>query len=371
MNDKKVANFEAISLILIVIISHLLLNIPQTIINNTGTSSVLNVIYVSIIAIFICIFIVFLMKSFPNCDIIDISDYLGGRILKTFVGTILILYLIFFPSVLLRNAIEALNIIYYFDSEITFIAIFFIITPIIANSLGEKAIIKCNLLITPIIIIVLFIAFLSVSPLIVWQRIFPIFGYGINNTFGINGLSNIFSFNGLLIVMLIYPLLSKPGDFKKISVTAISLTGLLLLLFVSALLLGFPYAISVESIVPLYLMVINTQFTSFFQRPEALFIFIWILFFMSYLNVITMFSLKIFKKISKVENTKPLSYSFSTLLFISAFIPIGMTEVRFLENTIYKYGTLLTTFCIFLSILIGANIKYRIIKKINMKVEVK
>jgi len=63
------------------------------------------------------------------------------------------------------SAIEALNIIYYFDSEIKFIAIFFIITPIIANSLGEKAIIKCNLLITPIIIIVLFIAFLSVSPL--------------------------------------------------------------------------------------------------------------------------------------------------------------------------------------------------------------
>ena len=371
MDSQKISTGEAISLLLIVIISHLLLNIPQTILNTCGTSSLLNILYIFIIAIFICVFIIWLMSKFPNCDLIDISEYLGGKFLKIIVGTILIAYIIFFASVLLRNAVEALKIIYYFNSRVTFVAIFFIITPIIANLFGEKAIVKCNLLITPLIILVLLIAFISVSPLFVWQRIFPIFGYGINNTFGPDGFSNIFSFNALFLVMLLVPLLAKPQNFKKISITAIIITGLLLLLFVSALLLGFPYVLSIESITPIYLMVVNTQFSTFFQRPEALFIFVWILFFMSYLNVIILFSLRIFKKIANIENTKPLSYSFSTLLFIFAFIPVGMTEVRFLENTAYKYVTIIITFFIGLSILIGANIKFKILnKKIHKKSEV-
>ena len=371
MDNQKIGTLEGISLILMVIISHLLLNIPQTIINTCGTSS-LNIIYLSIIAILICCLIVWLMKKFPGCDIIDISDYLGGRVLKTLIGFILIGYILFFAAILLRNAIEALKIIYYFNSKVTFVAIFFIITPIIANIFGERAIIKCNLIITPIIIIVLLIAFISVTPLFVWQRIFPIFGYGINNTFGADGLSNIFAFNGLLVIMLLVPLLSKPKNFKKISITAISITSVLLFLFVTTLLLAFPYVLSIESITPIYLMVVNTQFSTFFQRPEALFIFVWILFFMSYLNVIIMFSLKMFKKVAKIENTKPLSYSFSTLLFIFAFIPVGMTEVRFLENTAYKYVTLIVTFFICISVLIGANIKYKILnRKSSKKEEVK
>lgn len=80
-----------------------------------------------------------------------------------------------------------------------------------------------------------------------------------------------------------------------------------------------------------------------------------------------MFCLRIFKKVTKIENTKAMSYSFSTLLFIFTFIPIGMTEVRFLENTVYKYSTIILTFFISFAILIGANIKYKILNKKSSK----
>ena len=41
MTNSKIGSAEAIALILIIIISHLLLNIPQTILNTCGTSSLL------------------------------------------------------------------------------------------------------------------------------------------------------------------------------------------------------------------------------------------------------------------------------------------------------------------------------------------
>lgn len=367
MDNQKISTYEAISLILIVVLSHLLLNIPQTIINTSGSSSLLNVIYVSVAVILITILVVKLMKPFPNSDLIDISHYLGGKILKSIIGTILIVYILFIAGILLRNAVEALKIIYYFNFRVIFVSIFFIITPLIANIFGEKAIIKCNLIITPVIIIVMLIAFMSVIPLLVWQRIFPVLGYGFDSTFGFNGFSNIFAFNGLLIIMLIVPLLSKPQEFKKISITSIIITAIILFLFVLVLLLGFPFILSVESIAPIYLIVVNTQLGAFLQRPEALFIFIWIMFFMSYLNIMILLSLRIFRKVTKIKSSKTLAYTFSTILFVLTFIPPGITEIRFLENTVYKYITIFITFIIGISILIVANIKYKILKFIHHK----
>lgn len=363
MDNKKLGTFEAISLILVIIISHLLLNIPQSILNTCGSSSLLNIVYISIIAILLGLLAVKLISKFPNSDLIDISDYLGGKVLKTILGIILIVYMLFSASILLRTVTEALKLIYFFDAKITFTAMFFIITCIIANSFSSQSIIRTNLIITPIILLVLIIAFASVSPLFVWQRIFPIFGYGIDNTFGFEGISNLFAYNGLFIIMLIFPLLRVPQKFKKISITALIITGILLLLFIGALLFSFPHVLSIESIIPIYLVVVNTQFSTFFQRPEALFIYFFIMFFISYLNIIIMFLLKIFKKISKIENPKPLACTFSTLLFICAFIPVGMTEIRFLENTVYKYLTIAVTFILSFSILIGANIKHFILQK--------
>ena len=65
MELTKLENLEAIALVLIVSINHLLLNMPQTILNTCGSSSILNVIY-TIILISILSYILFfvLFKKF-------------------------------------------------------------------------------------------------------------------------------------------------------------------------------------------------------------------------------------------------------------------------------------------------------------------
>ncbi len=61
MNVTKIGSFEAIALLLIVSINHLLLNMPQTIIDTCGSASLLNTVYTTILAFIIAYLILFLL----------------------------------------------------------------------------------------------------------------------------------------------------------------------------------------------------------------------------------------------------------------------------------------------------------------------
>ena len=100
---QKIGKLEAISIVVMITINQIILNLPNAIIINNGSSSWLNVIYISIIAIIFCLFVCKLFKPFPSKDILDISQYVGGKLLKTIIGILYILFFIFITSILLRR----------------------------------------------------------------------------------------------------------------------------------------------------------------------------------------------------------------------------------------------------------------------------
>lgn len=56
MTSKKIGNLEAIALVLTVIVNHIILNLPKSIISSTSSGAVLNVIFISIVAVRNCFF---------------------------------------------------------------------------------------------------------------------------------------------------------------------------------------------------------------------------------------------------------------------------------------------------------------------------
>ena len=79
------------------------MNSLQSILLFCGSSSILNVIFVSIITLFLIVVIIRLFKKFPNSDIIDICEAIGGKFLKWLVGSIFALYIIVTSSLFYRN----------------------------------------------------------------------------------------------------------------------------------------------------------------------------------------------------------------------------------------------------------------------------
>lgn len=204
----------------------------------------------------------------------------------------------------------------------------------------------------------LFITYISVLPNIVWQRIFPILGNGAYQTF-ISGLGNICSFNGLLGIYFLMPLLSEKKDFKKISIISVVLISLLLFLSTACLLLSFSFSTNVKDISSIYTLITNNEFGNFLQHPESLFVFSWILSMMTYLNLIVLFVIRFSKKLINIKNRKLLIIPICIIIFIIALIPQNIIQAREIEQFIYRYLTIPMIFIIFPIILIIGNFKKR------------
>lgn len=355
MTKSKIGTVEAIMLVLTIIVTHTISSLPREILVSTKSATIINLIFVSILAIMTSCLIVKLLKNFPGSDIIDISEYLGGKVFKNIIGIIFILYFLVSSSILLRNFCESLKIIYYPMTNIIFIIAMFIIAICIANRLDFNASLKTNLLILPLVLASIVFLFFANMNKFVPQRIFPIFGDGLFNTF-VLGLGNLSAFGGIAFLYFLPPMLKEPKKMKKIAIVSIGISAIYLILCVSTLLFMFSFFIDANEITPLYNATRYIEFGSFFQRLESVFLLIWVLAFACYLSIISRFSMNIFKKLTNIETSQPLVDIFGLLILGISLIPENYAISDMFETKIYPYLVLGIGFVLGISILILANI---------------
>ncbi len=355
-------------LVLIIVVTHTISSLPRQLLVTTKSATIINLIYVSIIAIILAFTIFRLFKKFPGQDIIDVSYFVGGKVFRNIIGTIFILYFFVSSSILLRNFCESLKILYFPMTDITYIIILFIIALCTANRLDFNATLKTNLLILPLVFASIIFLFFANMNKFVPQRIFPILGDGLFNTF-ILGLSNLSAFSGIIFLYFLPPLLKEPENFKKIAIVSTIATAVYLILCVSTLLFMFSFFLETDEITPLYNATRYIELGSFFQRLESFFLLFWILAFACYLSIVSKFSLNIFKKITNIETSTPLVDVFGLLFFAISLIPKNYAISDNFETHIYPYLMLAVYIFIGISILIVANVLHNKSKKISFRKE--
>ena len=362
MENFKLGTVETILLILTVIVAHTILSLPKTIIDITGSSSLINIIYIGIIAIILVLIICKLFNKFSGSDIIDISEYVGGKIFKQIIGLIFIIYFIVTASILLRNFCEAIKILYYPNTKVTFILLFFIITSMIIGHLRFNSALKVNTFIIPIVLISSIFLFIFNFENFTPQKIFPIMGNGVFETF-CTGISNLVAFSGIVYLYFLPPLLQNKDSFKKISIISVGIIIIYLLLSVSTLLFMFNFFIKADEVMPLYLAARYLHIGNFFQRLESIFLLAWIFAFACYFCGVLAFAKYIFQKIYNIKEQKELTYPFAILCLGISLIPKNYAISKFLEISIFKYLFIGIGIFLAISILIIANIKKK--KKIS------
>lgn len=355
MPKTKIGTAEAIMMILTTVVVHSMLSLPKTILTSQKSASLLNVIYISTIAIILSYLVFKLFKKFPGLDIIDIAELLGGKLFKNIIGTVFILFFIISSSILLRNFCESLKIVYYPMTDIIFIIGLFIVSVCIANSLDFNASLKTNLIVLPIVLFSIIFLFLANMRNFSPEKIFPVLGDGIYNTF-FTGLINLSAFGGFSFLYFIPPLLKEPKHLKKISFISIGLTAIYLFLTVATLLFMFSFFLDINEIMPLYNAARYIQIGSFFQRLESLFLLIWILAFACYLSIATKFAMSIFKKLTNITTKKPLNNICGLLIFAIALLPPNYAISQKFESKIYPYLVVGIVFVLGIGILILANL---------------
>lgn len=357
-SNNKIGFMEALSILLIVVFAHLVLLLPKIIIEDQGTGSIINVIYVSLLALFAVYILNILYKKFKGMDILDISNFLFGKKFRFIVGIIFIVHAIFVSSLLLRNTAENLKTTYFQNTPTPYIAFFMLVGVAYLSKFSLKTIIKCNLIIVPLIAASFIILFALSSENFVFERVFPILGNGVENIF-LSGSANIFCLGNIFFLLLIMPYLKDYNQFKKLSYTSIILSSFFILITILGILLIFPLNVASTSNIPLYMQTRTLTFGKLLQRLDALFILIWDLNILSYLSIVIGFVVSIFKKITNIQTSKTISYTFVTILLGASLVYKNIIETRLLDSNWYKNFTLIIVFGLGFLILLLANIKKR------------
>ena len=357
MEKNRIGFGEALCILLIVVLSHIILTFPKTILETQGTGSLINIIYLTLVGVIILTFFLKLYKNFKSKDILDISLFLGGKILKFIIGIVLIAYLLFIASLLVRNTSESFRTMYLQNTPIPYLIFALLVGTSYVNKLGKGATIKSNLIIVPAIFIVLLLIFMASVNNFSLGRLFPIMGYGTKNIF-IDGFGNLYMFGGSVFLLFLMPMLQKPEHFNKIAYLSVAIYSITIFFSIFSLLLMFPTSISSGSNIPIYMQIREITLGNFIQRTDAFFVILWFITLLSYLSIIMNFVTIIFKKITNITDSSSINNCFLTILFGLSLLYSNIVQVRALQSKYYRIFFLIILGTTFL-ILILANFKYK------------
>lgn len=168
----------------------------------------------------------------------------------------------------------------------------------------------------------------------------------------------------MFIAPFLMPLLGSGKKLRKAGGIALVIYFVYLMLGIISLLFLIPSITEVNSTLSIYILSRRTNFGSFIQRIDAIFILIWIMSIFNYLAITTHFSLISFKKVVNIKHENGMIFCFAGITYIISLIPQSISDVHFFNGTIYKYISIIFVFFVTMFILIWAYIKKkRSIKK--------
>jgi hypothetical protein len=172
----------------------------------------------------------------------------------------------------------------------------------------------------------LLLILLLASPSYNFNLLKPFGGYGIDValTSGFLRSSAYMEFTSLTIVTIA---IGGHGNFKKIGVISILLTGLIFSTSIFCYLLTFGYSSGSESISGIFELSRSIYFNRFFQRVESIFLFIWVISSVITTTVTFYIGVLIYCKTFTIKNHRPLLLPFAVLAFIVAILPRSMQEI--------------------------------------------
>ena len=354
MNDINILNkIEIIFLMITVIFTNLILNVPSIIINSTGTGSLINIIYVSFITLIFVILINRLSAPFINADILDIAEDVGGSFLKYFIALLFIVLFLVYSTLCLRLFVNSLRLIYFDTTPLVILFLFFLFPVAIVSKLGLKAISGTNSIIIILSIITFFVYFFEAFRFFIWQRIYPYLGYGPQITF-LKGINNAFSFNIIAYLYFLKPFLKDAKELKMLSIISTLICGFFLLLSLLAMILTFSFITQINETLSVFIVTRLISFGNFFQRVDALITFIWIFIILSYISLNIYMISHIVGKTTHLKNPLEITNSITALVFSFGLFFKDIATVKLFSEFFYKAYTCILIFVIsFMVFLIG------------------
>lgn len=354
-SNLKIGTWEAISAIGCISLIPILLTIPTYGVETFGSATFLHNVYSSVLTLLVLIVIFALYKNFSNMDIIDVSEYVGGKTLKIIFGLALIIYLFSLCILTFAEFTQNLQNVLFADAPQEYISILFGIAIIISLFLGIRGIFRTSSIIAPIISIGFILMFVALQNEVDITNFFPIFGNSISN-FWIQGPNRVGRYDGVFFILLIIPYIK---NYKKVGYCSFALTSILILLVIYLLVGIPPYPSSTEGYFPIFELTRLISFGRFIQRVESVFILLWLLATFIYLSLTLHFIIVITQKLFNLKFSYRLIPIFTTILIAVSDLLSSFEVVIKIRNFLFLYISSYMTYVIPIILLLAAFFKRR------------
>lgn len=358
---EKINNKEAISLLVSPTLGRTVLVSSQIIASTCLSSSLINTGFISVLAIFLTFIICKLYKKFIGISFLDITEFLGGKILKFVVGLVFFTYFLFASCVVLCKAVNCLQIVYYPMTNISYTVLLFIISMLFACNLKNNGFLRATFLLVPVVLVAITLIFVGNLQNFNYENIYPILGNGLYDTL-VLGAANLFTFSNIAYIFFLPQHLKEPKKFMSISIISTIVSSLVLTLVVATTILMFNQNITSGQLFPLYIAVRYIEFGTFFQRLDAVFLLIMNIAICSLLGIYGNLLLNIFKEISETSDSRPISYPIAILIFATTLLIDAHIDLEFMQNTFLKIS-FFSVIALGIIILICSNVKKLIIER--------
>jgi hypothetical protein len=312
---------EACVLFINLICNKYLLFTPEYI-RNISQSGVLLTVLVMFITIFIFWQLILKKNIFSNERL-------------TYASLILLIVLVVFSALNLRQYAEIAKTISLEDSSLYFIEGIFIIAMIAGAKTGLKGLCKACLIFVPFIFISLLALVFFASTNLDFYNIFPIMGKGIKSTF-LTGVFLVSSFMEFALFPLMASSFKSRKEYEKSGNIILVSSFIIIMIITVFYTASFTDNISFEKYPPVFQIIRLFNSGTYFQRFDSLFLIMYSLSAYLYLGSVLYFAVFLFSKTFGIKRNKYLVVPLAIIIISFSFINI-LSEVI---NSYVKYANL-------------------------------
>lgn len=354
--------WEAATLLINMICTKVFLNLPRFAAETAGTASWILVIYISLLVFGLFFVISKLYRRFEGKDLLDIGEHIGGTFGRIVTGTVVLVFLITFTSVIMREFAEDMKVVAFSVSPVSFVTMFFLVSMVVGAYFGIEAIVRFHAIAIPVIATGYLIIIAAVLPFTDFTNLLPILGNGAKSIF-FDGILRISIYSEILLLFLIVPFIRTDKNLKKVGFTALGFSTFFLFLSVPVYIAAIPYPTAIENFIPIYQMARLINYGRFFQRLEPLFLVVWVTAALLYLTSGFYFIVYIFRKTFGLQYHKPLILPFAVIIFTLSLLPQNLVSAVELETSYLRNYSWIITFAATILLLVIARLVKRKGKK--------
>lgn len=314
MKDKlEFGSWEARTVLINLVFAQIMLTFPKDMAYLGGSAGWMIPIGITLITIIYFAIVAALFKNVGSMDLVDISEKIGGRVLKVIVGLLVSFFLLVNISTFLGAFSQTLKLISLDKSPLGYVEFIFVIGSIAAAYFGIEAIVRINSFLVPVIIASFILITIGVIPKFNFNNLFPVWGNGfVSLVQGSILKSSVFS--SLLILFFMVPFF-KRKYVKRVGFISIVISGVLLLWATLAFLLVFSYQIAVDKTIPIFQMARHMEFANVSQRIESVSVLICSISSLLYLGIMFTFLIYILEKTLSLKRSKPIILPMVIIVF--------------------------------------------------------